>query len=73
MAEISRIAAAHEHDILAALSAEEREHLKDLLVRIARQQGLTPGVHPGYRQLRGRAGPRTGRDDPVPADTGAAE
>lgn len=65
--EIRRIAAAHEQDILAALSADEREQLRGLLVRIARQQGLTPGVHPGYRQLRGRGRPRTkprGNPDP---------
>jgi hypothetical protein len=47
--EVYRIAAAHEQDVLAALSAEEREHFRELLIRIARQQGLTPGVHPGYR------------------------
>ena len=58
--EIYRIAAAHERDILAALSSEERDQLREMLVRVARQQGLTPGVHPGYRQLRGRRGPREG-------------
>jgi len=66
IAEIGRIAAAHEHDIGAALSAEERVQLRELLVRIARQQGLTPGVHPGYRRLRGRGGSRERRDGPVP-------
>jgi DNA-binding MarR family transcriptional regulator len=60
--EIYRIAAAHEHDMLAALSAEEREQLRELLIRVARQQGLTPGVHPGYRRLRGRGGARERRD-----------
>jgi len=43
--------AAHEDDVCAALSAAEREQLAGLLGRIAEQQGLTPGVHPGYRQL----------------------
>jgi DNA-binding MarR family transcriptional regulator len=57
--QISDIAAAHEHDISAALSAEERATLRDMLVRIAEQQGLTPGVHPGYRRLRGDSEPRT--------------
>jgi DNA-binding MarR family transcriptional regulator len=63
--EIARVAAAHEDDICAALSADERAALKELLVRIARQQGLTPGVHPGYRHLRGGggAGSRQRRDD----------
>ena len=71
--EVSRIAAAHEHDFLAALSAEEREHLRQLLIRVARQQGLTPGVHPGYRQLPGRGRPRPRRDGTAPAETRAAE
>jgi DNA-binding MarR family transcriptional regulator len=56
--EIGQSAAAHERDICAALPAAERTGLKDLLLRIARQQGLTPGVHPGYRSLRGGAGNR---------------
>ena len=54
---IGDIAAAHEHDICAALSPEERAALRDMLVRIARQQGLSPGVHPGYRRLRAGSGP----------------
>lgn len=41
---------AHEQDICAALSAEEHRQLTALLRRVAEQQGLTPGVHPGYRQ-----------------------
>jgi DNA-binding MarR family transcriptional regulator len=44
------IGAAHEDDICAALTAAEREQLAGLLGRIAEQQGLTPGVHPGYQQ-----------------------
>jgi DNA-binding MarR family transcriptional regulator len=66
LGEIYRIAAEHERDILATLSSEEREQLRDMLVRVARQQGLTPGVHPGYRQLRGRGGGRTSQDDAEP-------
>jgi DNA-binding MarR family transcriptional regulator len=50
--QIAEIASAHEYDISAALSAQERAALKETLLRIARQQGLTPGVHPGYRGLR---------------------
>lgn len=64
--EIYRIAAANEQDICAALSPEERTQLKELLVRIARQQGLHPGVHPGYRDLRARSGPRKRRDEAEP-------
>jgi DNA-binding MarR family transcriptional regulator len=50
--QIAAIASAHEYDITTALSAEERAALKEMLLRIAQQQGLTPGVHPGYRRLR---------------------
>jgi DNA-binding MarR family transcriptional regulator len=46
---LGRVAAAHEDDICSALSASERAVLNDLLSRIARQQGLVPGIHPGYR------------------------
>jgi DNA-binding MarR family transcriptional regulator len=46
------IGAAHEDDICAALTPAEREQLRGLLSRIAEQQGLTRGVHPGYQQLK---------------------
>jgi DNA-binding MarR family transcriptional regulator len=49
--EIARIAAEHEHALCAALSKEERINLSGLLQRIVEEQGLTPGVHPGYRSL----------------------
>lgn len=55
---IGRIAREHDDAILAALNAHEREQLNALLGRIAAQQGLTPGVHPGYRKL-GRQPRRT--------------
>jgi DNA-binding MarR family transcriptional regulator len=51
LGELSRIAAEHEESLCSALSKEERVQLRDLCRRIAEQQGLTPGVHPGYRQL----------------------
>ena len=41
-----------ERRLLQALSAAERKQLKDLLLRIADDQRLTRGVHPGYRTLR---------------------
>ncbi|HEX4091736.1 MAG TPA: MarR family winged helix-turn-helix transcriptional regulator [Trebonia sp.] len=50
-AKLGPIGAAHEDDICAALTEAEREQLAGLLGRIAEQQGLTPGVHPGYQQL----------------------
>jgi DNA-binding MarR family transcriptional regulator len=51
MADIGRIARAHDDDICAALTANEREQLGALLGRIADEQGLTPGVHPGFAKL----------------------
>jgi DNA-binding MarR family transcriptional regulator len=51
LGELSRIAAEHEESFCAALSKEERMQLRDLCRRIAGEQGLTPGVHPGYREL----------------------
>ena len=49
--ELSCIAAEHEESLCAALSKEERLHLRALCQRIPDEQGLTPGVHPGYRLL----------------------
>ncbi|RKE20894.1 MarR family winged helix-turn-helix transcriptional regulator [Streptomyces sp. TLI_171] len=47
-------ALAHEQDVTQALTPEEHARLTALLARIAAQQGLTPGVHPGYRTLHPR-------------------
>lgn len=41
----------HDDAICAALDAGERKALREMLHRIAANQGLTPGVHPGYRHL----------------------
>jgi DNA-binding MarR family transcriptional regulator len=49
--QIGRIAREHGDAICASLNAEERQQLHALLSRIADQQGLIPGVHPGYRTL----------------------
>jgi DNA-binding MarR family transcriptional regulator len=49
LGEIGAAAREHEAGLCAALNAEEREQLALLLRRIAEQQGLTPGVHPGFR------------------------
>lgn len=49
---IGRIARAHQQRLLAALTEEEQRQLSSLLQRVATQQGLKPGVHPGYRRLR---------------------
>jgi DNA-binding MarR family transcriptional regulator len=49
---IGQIARQHQQALCAALSGEERERLTELLRKIADDQGLTPGVHPGYQRLR---------------------
>jgi DNA-binding MarR family transcriptional regulator len=54
LADLGRVAREHEAALCEALSAEEREQLGGLLQRIADQQGLRPGVHPGYAR-RGRS------------------
>ena len=51
MRQIGKLARAHDHDLCQALNPAEHDQLADLLARIANQQGLTPGVHPGYRQI----------------------
>jgi DNA-binding MarR family transcriptional regulator len=47
------VAKAHEDDVTAALTPDERDRLVELLRKVADQQGLTPGVHPGYRRMLG--------------------
>lgn len=51
MEQIGRIAGEHDDAICAALNSDERQHLHGLLNRIANQQGLSPGVHPGFHRL----------------------
>jgi DNA-binding MarR family transcriptional regulator len=55
---IGTVAREHQEALLSALSSEERGQLAALLTKVAEQQGLTSGVHPGYQRLgnRGRAG-----------------
>jgi DNA-binding MarR family transcriptional regulator len=48
---IGRVTREHDEALCAALTAAERERLAALLLRIAEQQGLKPGVHPGFRRL----------------------
>jgi DNA-binding MarR family transcriptional regulator len=49
---LGRIAREHQDALLAALTSSERELLASLLAKIGEEQGLTPGVHPGYAHLR---------------------
>ncbi|WP_437963864.1 MarR family transcriptional regulator [Sorangium sp. So ce260] len=57
--QIGRIAQEHRQALCAALDDTEQAQLAALLGRIASEQQLTAGVHPGYRKLgKGRpAGP----------------
>lgn len=55
---IGRIAREHQQALLAALSEDEQRQLRQMLQRVADQQGLRRGVHPGYARL--------GRPAPVP-------
>jgi DNA-binding MarR family transcriptional regulator len=52
LSEISRIGRDHLESLCASLTAAEREQLGELLQKIATEQGLSPGVHPGYRRMR---------------------
>jgi DNA-binding MarR family transcriptional regulator len=61
LAEISKVAMKHNDAICAALTEEERTVLAQLLQRIADQQQLLPGVHPGFSSLAGGDTGRPGR------------
>jgi DNA-binding MarR family transcriptional regulator len=51
--DIGRVAREHDDAVLAALDRDERATLRTLLEKVAADQGLRPGVHPGYRTLPG--------------------
>lgn len=55
--EIAKIAQQHNESLCAALTPDERGVLAGLLQRIADQQGLTRGVHPGFSRLGGKTSP----------------
>ncbi len=65
MKRLADVAAAHEDDICAGLDAAERAQLNELLERIAARQGLSAGVHPGYRQPGKPRGDNPPPDGPV--------
>jgi DNA-binding MarR family transcriptional regulator len=48
---IGRIAREHQQALLEALSEEEQRTLCVLLQRVAEQQGLIKGVHPGFGKI----------------------
>jgi DNA-binding MarR family transcriptional regulator len=49
LGKIAAIGREHDDAICGGLDAAERMQLRALLTRIAEDQGLRPGVHPGYR------------------------
>jgi len=53
MAALGQAAFDHEETISAPLTGAERAQLSKLLAKLATAHGLTPGVHPGYRNLGG--------------------
>jgi DNA-binding MarR family transcriptional regulator len=48
---IGSVARKHQDALLSSISWEERNTLAALLLRIADQQGLVRGVHPGYQRM----------------------
>lgn len=50
--DIARVGREHQDNLLRSLDKDERQQLAVLLQKIADEQGLTPGVHPGYRMQR---------------------
>jgi DNA-binding MarR family transcriptional regulator len=54
--QVARIAREHQDALCAALDAGEQAQLASLLRRVAEQQGLAPGIHPGLRRLGGWPG-----------------
>ena len=55
LGELARVAREHELAITAALNGDERAQLLALLRRLAEEQALQPGVHPGFRRIGRRA------------------
>jgi DNA-binding MarR family transcriptional regulator len=74
MAQLGRVARAHDDAVCAPLSEKERELLWSLLSRIADNQKLTPGVHPGFAHVGAepKAARAQGVEAPRPAKAKAA-
>jgi len=67
---IAQVSRAHEDAMCAGLNETERAQLRGLLEKIAERQGLTAGVHPGYRTMGsggGSAGGAPGEEPCGPA------
>lgn len=48
---IGELARQHERVMTAGLTADDKDTLRQLLSTVAQRQGLTPHVHPGFRNL----------------------
>lgn len=53
---IGNVARAHNERICSELTEAERAQLGGVLEKIAGHLGLTPGVHPGYKDLKKKTG-----------------
>jgi DNA-binding MarR family transcriptional regulator len=51
LARIGKVGREHDDALCGSLDDAERETLRALLSRIAADQGLRPGIHPGYRSV----------------------
>jgi DNA-binding MarR family transcriptional regulator len=51
---VARVGREHNEALCASLTRDEHEQLATLLGRMAQQQGLTAGVHPGFSRARPR-------------------
>jgi DNA-binding MarR family transcriptional regulator len=51
LARIGKVGREHDDALCRSLGTAERDTLRALLSRIAEDQGLRPGVHPGYRSV----------------------
>jgi DNA-binding MarR family transcriptional regulator len=51
LARIGKVGREHDDALCRSLDDAERETLRALLSRIAGDQGLRPGIHPGYRSV----------------------
>ena len=51
MSALGEAARRHSDEMSKGLTGDERKCLAELLAKVADNQGLTPGVHPGYKRL----------------------
>ena len=56
---IGEVASEHHQALMSGLSSQQQKQLTELLEILLTHQGLTRGVHPGYRRLEPN-GPRAG-------------